>query len=121
MLSSEKRRQSWLKKKKRVKNKLSLNNYPRLIIFRSNMHITAQVFDDAKKTTLFSASSYDKENKNKVANMSKTEKSKIVGKIISEKMKKNKIEKIIFDRNGYKYHGRVKVLAEVIRENGISI
>ena len=121
MLSSERRRQSWIKKKRRVKNNLSLHKYPRLIVFRSNVHISAQVFDDGKKITLFSTSSYDKDIKSKVANKTKSEKSQIVGEMISEKMKKHKIKKVIFDRNGYKYHGRVKILANAVRENGISI
>ena len=121
MLSSEKRRQSWIKKKRRVKNNLSLSQYPRLIVFRSNTHISAQVFDDKKKITLFSTSSYDKDMKAKVSNKTKSEKSKIIGEVISEKMKEKKITKVVFDRNGYRYHGRVKILADAIRENGITI
>ena len=115
------KRKNWLKKKKRTKKSLgSLGLYPRLIVFKSNRHIYSQLVDDNKKITVLSASSIDKEfNKTKCTN--KSDLSKQIGYSIAEKMKKNKINKIIFDRNGYLYHGRIKVLAEAIREKGIQI
>jgi large subunit ribosomal protein L18 len=92
------------------------------VVYRSNTNIYAQLVDDLKMTTLLSASSIDKDLKDpiiKAAN--KIEKSKIVGVAIAEKIKNAKIDKIIIDRNGYKYHGRVKALTEAIRSADITI
>ena len=115
------KRKNWLRK--RVRTKLSLGrlgNYPRLVIFRSNKHIYSQLLDDEKNITILSSSSIDKDFDNKKCK-NKIDLSKQVGYNIAEKMKKNKIDKIIFDRNGYLYHGRVKAAAEAIREKGIKI
>ena len=116
---------NWQNKRKRIKYRImqkNRNDYPRLVIYRSNTNIYAQLVDDLKMTTLLSASSIDKDLKdliNKAAN--KIEKSKIVGVAIAEKIKNAKIDKIIIDRNGYKYHGRVKALTEAIRSADIII
>ena len=90
---------------------------PRLDVFRSNKQIYAQIIDDETKTTLVSASSLDKDLK--LTNGSNTEAAKIVGKAIAEKAKKANITKVVFDRGGYLYHGRVKALADAARENGL--
>lgn len=90
---------------------------PRLCVFRSNTGIYAQIIDDENKTTLVSASSLDKELK--IANGSNVEAAKVVGKSIAEKAKKANITKVVFDRGGYLYHGRVQALAEAARENGL--
>ena len=112
-------------KKKRLKYHLkqkNINNAPRLIVFRSNNNIFIQLVDDAISKTILSVSSIDKELKGVIDKVnSKIEKSTIVGKAIAEKMKKANIEKIIFDRNGYKYHGRIKAVAEAIRSLEIQI
>ena len=112
---------NWQKKRNRVKNSLGVRGiYPRLVVYRSNMHIYAQLIDDNENKTLISSSSNNKDLKasvKKTAN--KTEASTLVGKSIGEKLKKDKIERIVFDRNGYKYHGRVKALAEAVRGAGI--
>ena len=98
------------------------NNIPRLVIFRSNNNIFTQLVDDANSNTILSVSSIDKELKGAIDKAkSKVEKSMIVGKTIAEKMKKANIEKIIFDRNGYKYHGRIKAVADAIRSTEIQI
>ena len=116
---------NWQIKRKRIKYRIiqkNRNNYPRLVVYRSNSNIYAQLINDLKMTTLLSASSIDKDLKdpiNKAAN--KIEKSKIVGVAIAEKIKNAKIDKIIIDRNGYKYHGRVKALTEAIRSADITI
>ena len=116
---------NWQIKRRRIKYRIrqkNRNNYPRLVVYRSNTNIYAQLVDDLKMTTLLSASSIDKDLKdpiNKAAN--KIEKSKIVGVAIAEKIKNAKIDKIIIDRNGYKYHGRVKALTEAIRSADITI
>ena len=117
------KRTNWLKKRARVKNNLNLDgNCPRLVVFRSNKHIYGQIIDDNKSVTLLSSSSNDKKLAAKITKAkSKIEKSEIVGKDIADKLMSSKIKKIIFDRNGYRYHGRVKALADSIRELGITI
>jgi large subunit ribosomal protein L18 len=100
----------------------NIGNHPRLVVYRSNSNIYAQLLDDKRGVTVLSASSIDKDIKSlidKAAN--KIEKSKIVGEALAEKIKEAKISRIIFDRNGYKYHGRVKALSEAIRLAEITI
>lgn len=89
---------------------------PRLVVFRSNSEIYAQVIDDTKGVTLVAASSRDKDLK---ATGTKTEKAKQVGQAIAKKALATGIESISFDRGGYLYHGRVKSLAEGAREGGL--
>ena len=116
---------NWQNKRKRIKYRImqkNRNDYPRLVVYRSNTNIYAQLVDDLKMTTLLSASSIDKDLKDpieKAAN--KIEKSTIVGNAIAAKIKKAKIGQIIIDRNGYKYHGRVKALTEAIRSADVTI
>jgi large subunit ribosomal protein L18 len=90
---------------------------PRLSVFRSNKAIYAQVINDLDGRTLAAASSSSKEIGDK--KMTKTEAAKMVGKLVAEKAKEAGIETIVFDRNGYLYHGRVKSLAEGAREGGL--
>ena len=115
----------WNSKRKRLKYHLkqkNINNVPRLIVFRSNKNIFTQLVDDENSNTIFSVSSIDMELKGAIEKAkSKIEKSKIVGDSIGKKMKKANIDKIIFDRNGYKYHGRIKAVAEAIRSLEIQI
>jgi len=115
----------WELKKKRLKYHLkqkNINNVPRLIVFRSNKNIFTQLVDDENSKTILSVSSIDMKLKGAIEKAkSKIEKSKIVGNTIAEKMKKANIDKIIFDRNGYKYHGRIKAVAEAIRSLEIQI
>jgi large subunit ribosomal protein L18 len=117
--------QIWQKKRQRIKYRIMQNNignHLRLVVYRSNSNIYAQLLDDKRGITVLSASSIDKNIKSlidKAAN--KIEKSKIVGETLAEKIKEAKISRIIFDRNGYKYHGRVKALSEAIRLAEITI
>ncbi|MEE4176180.1 MAG: 50S ribosomal protein L18 [Bacteroides sp.] len=90
---------------------------PRLTVFRSNKGIYAQVINDLEGRTLVSASSMSKELADK--KMTKTETAKEVGKLLAGKASEAGIEKVVFDRNGYLYHGRVKSLAEGAREGGL--
>ncbi|MCL2597382.1 MAG: 50S ribosomal protein L18 [Paludibacter sp.] len=87
---------------------------PRLSVFRSNSQIYAQIIDDSKGTTLAAASSLKITDK-----MTKTEQAAKVGKLISDAAKSAGIESVVFDRNGYLYHGRVKHLADAAREAGL--
>ena len=92
----------------------------RLVVFRSNKNMSAQLVDDFNGKTITSASSLDKPLKNKVAKLkTKTEVSVFIGKMIADNAKTKKISKIVFDRNGFPYHGRVKALAESARKNGL--
>ena len=103
---------------RRVRKNISgTSEIPRLNVFRSNSNISVQIIDDVKGVTLASASSLDKSLK--IKNGSNIEAAKIVGKDIAEKAKKIKINKVVFDRGGYLYHGRVKALADAARENGL--
>lgn len=115
-------RQNWLRKKNRLKYKINkTNNIHKLIIFRSNKHIYGQIIDLEKGITIFSCSSVDKNisAELKKIDSGKVEISKAVAKKLSDKMKKSKIKNITFDRNGYRYHGRIKAFAEELRNNGI--
>ncbi len=90
---------------------------PRLSVFRSNKAIYAQVIDDLQGTTLANASSQPKDiGEQKIT---KTEAAKLVGKLIAERAIEKGIETVVFDRNGYLYHGRIKSLAEGAREGGL--
>jgi large subunit ribosomal protein L18 len=107
-----------LRRKKRIRAKIfGTKEMPRLSVFRSAKHIYAQLIDDEKNKTLVSAS--DLELKRSMKKLKKVEKAKEVGKLIAKKAKDLKIEKVVFDRGGYKYHGRVKALAEGAREGGL--
>jgi large subunit ribosomal protein L18 len=90
---------------------------PRLSVFRSNNEIYAQVIDDLSGNTVASASSREKGIVEKKVN--KTEKAKLVGNLIAERAKEAGVQGVVFDRNGYLYHGRVKTLAEAARVGGL--
>ena len=91
---------------------------PRLAIYRSNKQIYVQVVDDLNGVTLLSACSKEKEIAAQTG-IKKIEQAKLVGQLLATKCKKKGIEKVVFDRSGYKYHGRVKSLAEAAREGGL--
>jgi large subunit ribosomal protein L18 len=92
---------------------------PRLAVYRSNKQIYVQVVDDLNRVTLFSASSREKAVTAGARGIKKTEQAKLVGKLLASKCKEKGIESVIFDRSGYKYHGRVKSLADAAREGGL--
>ena len=109
------------RKRFRVSNKVkkvSSNDRFRLSISRSSKNISAQIIDDIKKITLLSASSVEKDIR-LVSKVNKTELSKIVATKLAKKAQEKKITKIFFDRGVYRYHGRIKVFAETLRENGM--
>ena len=102
----------------RVRAKISgTSELPRLCVFRSLKNISVQIIDDEKGVTLVSASSLDKDAN--IKNGGNIEASKLVGALIAKRCKKAKINKVVFDRGGYLYHGRVKALADAARENGL--
>jgi large subunit ribosomal protein L18 len=89
---------------------------PRLAIFRSVNHIYAQVIDDAEGHTLVAAASTEKDLRGKGGNL---EGAKLIGKTVAERAKEKGISKVVFDRGGYLYHGRIKALADAAREAGL--
>jgi large subunit ribosomal protein L18 len=103
--------------KKRIRKNISgTPTRPRLSVFRSNKQIYAQVIDDVKGVTITSASSNVKDTTQKV---NKIDQAKLIGKEIAKNASKVGIKEVVFDRNGYLYHGRVKALADSARENGL--
>lgn len=91
---------------------------PRLSIFRSNRHIFAQLIDDDQGHTLAAASDCDRELKSKLNKETKTKRAGEVGRFLATRAKKLKISQVVCDRAGYKYHGRVRTLAEMVKEGG---
>ena len=116
MIKNESRNELRKKRHARIRNKVKGNkDLPRLNVFRSNSQIFAQVIDDEKGTTLVSSSSLNL----KLKNGGNVEGAKLVGTDIAKKAKKAGITKVVFDRGGYLYHGRVKALAEAARSEGL--
>ena len=104
----------------RVRKKISgTSERPRLDVYRSNSHIYAQVIDDTTGTTLASASTLETEVAKQVADMTKTDAAKTVGKLVAERAAAKGIKTVVFDRGGYLYTGRVLALAEAARESGL--
>ena len=90
---------------------------PRLAVFRSNIHIYAQVIDDGTGKTLAAASTVEKELRG--SKQTKTEEAAVVGRLIAERAKTAGVERVVFDRAGFRYHGRIKSLADAAREAGL--
>ena len=117
-----------LKKKRQQRRKLSVRkkitgtfDRPRMSVYRSLNNIFVQIINDEEGKTLLSASSIDKEIKGQIPEQAKkSDLSTIVGKVIAQRALANNITKVVFDRNGYNYHGRIKALAESARENGLN-
>ena len=111
------KKEQYSRRRKRSKKAFANKNEVRLCIFKSTNHIEAQIIDDFNQKTIVSASSKEKEfSKKKVT---KTELAALVGTSLSKRVKGKKINKIYFDRNGFRYDGRVKSLAEAAREGGL--
>jgi len=117
MISKRDKAAKRVARQKRVRAKVTgTEARPRLSVFRSLNNIYAQLIDDTKGVTIASASTLDKEVKTKASNI---EAAKEVGTLIAKRAAENKIETVVFDRNGYLYHGKVKALAEAAREAGL--
>ncbi|MGI6370695.1 MAG: 50S ribosomal protein L18 [Ignavibacteria bacterium] len=110
-----------LRRKLRIRKKIfGTQNRLRLSVFKSVTNIYAQLIDDVEGKTIISASSIDKETRNLInSEMNKTEVSKVVGQMVAKRAKEANITKIVFDRNGNVYRGRVKALADAAREAGL--
>jgi large subunit ribosomal protein L18 len=104
-----------LRNRKKIKS-VNVDRY-RVSVSKSLKNLSAQIIDDKQKKTLVSASSIEKEIKTK--KVKKMEKSILIGEILAKRAKEKKIDKVYFDRGGYKFHGRVKTFAETLRKNGL--
>lgn len=104
----------------RIRKKVSgTTNRPRLSVFRSPKHIYAQIIDDGHGTTLISASSLDREVQQNPDSKPKKSVSELVGTLVAKRAGERGIKSVVFDRGGYKYHGRVKALANMARKGGL--
>ena len=111
------------RRKQRVRRSLAANSggRPRLSVFRSSKHIYAQLIDDAKGLTVAAASSLEKELRGTLKTGADKAAATAVGKLLAERAKKAGIDKAVFDRGGYRYHGRIKALADGAREGGLNL
>jgi large subunit ribosomal protein L18 len=108
------------KRKRRIRKQLSGNRErPRLSVFRSARHIYAQIIDDQQGQTLVAASTLSGEIRDQLHGLKKADAAREVGKLLAAKAKQQGIAKVVFDRNGFLYHGRVKAVAESCREHGL--
>jgi large subunit ribosomal protein L18 len=113
------KRERRLKIKQRIRKRIrGTNERPRMTVFRSNRQIYVQLVNDLTGETMVSASSKNKEVAGQ-KNINKSEQAKLVGKLVAERSLAKGINNVVFDRNGYLYHGRIKVLAESAREGGL--
>jgi large subunit ribosomal protein L18 len=109
-----------LKRKSRIRKSLSgTSARPRLSVFRSARHIYAQIVDDLQGITLVAAGTLSPEIKDKLGGLKKKDAAREVGKLLADKAKSKGIEQVVFDRNGFLYHGRIKSLADSCREHGL--
>jgi len=107
--------------RKRIRKKISgTSKRPRVLVVRSNRYLYVQAFDDINGVVLSSASTLEKEFKEKNKNFKNMDASKALGELISKRLKKKKIESIVFDRGIFPYHGRIKNLADAMRKGGLT-
>jgi large subunit ribosomal protein L18 len=120
MISKEDKNKARLKRHLRVRKKITgTTERPRLNIFRSAKHMYAQIIDDTTGATLAAASTQDKDLRDQVASGGNVEAAKKVGELIAQRAKAKGLDKVVFDRGGYLYHGRVQALADAAREAGL--
>jgi len=120
MERSEVKRKARLRRHRRVRKKVEGKDMrPRLSVFRSARHIYAQIIDDTRGHTLASASTLDKELRNELQGRKKREQARLVGEILARRARPRGVTRVVFDRGGYRYQGRVRSLAEGAREAGL--
>lgn len=120
MLDVSKRERSRVRRHHRVRLRVyGTPDRPRLNVYRSNAHLYAQVIDDTTGKTLVSASTLDKEIKGKLKSGANLAAAVAVGRLVAERALKANLKAVVFDRGGYRFHGRVKALAEASREKGL--
>jgi large subunit ribosomal protein L18 len=109
-----------LRRARKTRAKIAELKVTRLSVHRTNTHIYAQIIAETGDKVIVSASTVEAEVRKKVKNGGNVEAASAIGKLIAEKAKKAGVTKVAFDRSGYKYHGRIKALADAARENGLS-
>lgn len=120
MVKAQQTREARIQRHRRVRKTVEgSSERPRLNVFRSLQHIYAQIIDDTAGHTLLSASTVDKEIIGQCDGLKKAEAAKLVGKVLAERALAKGVTKVVFDRGGYQYHGRVKALADAAREAGL--
>lgn len=120
MKNAIQRRQGRLRRKKSIRKRISgTADRPRLSVFRSARHIYAQVIDDDSGVTLASASTLEADVRGKLGELDKSGAAKVVGELVAQRCLAKEITQVVFDRNGFIYHGRVKSLADAAREAGL--
>lgn len=120
MGTTDQRRQARIKRKKRIRKKLQgTTDRPRLCVFRSSSHIYAQLIDDIKGHTIVSASSIETSAAERKKIGDKTAVANHVGKLVAERAIQQGLKTVVFDRNGFLYHGRVKAVSAGAREGGL--
>ncbi len=120
MRSSELRHMRRTRRKRGIRKRLyGTCGKPRLTVFRSLNHIYAQIIDDDKGVTVVQASTRNKDMSGTITSGGNIEAAKAIGKVLAERAKEKNIECVCFDRNGYRYHGRIKGLADAAREAGL--
>ena len=121
MIKQKERKPLVQKRHKSIRVKVSgTAEFPRLAVYRSTKHIYAQLIDDENHVTLASASSNDKDLKEKLAHGGNIDAAKVVGEAIAKRALAKNIKDVVFDRGGFLYHGRVAALAEAAREGGLN-
>ena len=119
-MSTDKPRAARYRRHSRVRAKVEgTTSRPRLCVFRSLNNVYAQIIDDSRGHTLTSASTLDPEIKDEAAGKLKTAKAGLVGSLVAKRALSEGVNQVVFDRGGYKYHGRVKALAEAARQGGL--
>ena len=120
MIKTKNKKEQTRKRHMRVRTKISgTAESPRLAVYRSTKHIYAQLIDDVNKVTLCSASSSDKDLRDKLSHGGNVEAAKVVGEALAKKALKAGVKECVFDRGGFLYHGRVSALADAAREAGL--
>lgn len=120
MIEKTDRNEARKRRHRRIRKKISgTPERPRLNVFRSLKHMYAQIIDDTRGVTLVAASTLDKALRDQISNGGNVESARKVGELVAKRALEKGITKVVFDRGGYKYHGRVRALAEAAREAGL--
>jgi large subunit ribosomal protein L18 len=119
-MAKQNKREQRARRHRRIRGRVSgTTERPRLNVFRSNMHIYAQIIDDTRGHTLVAASTVDGSLRPQLAENTKQNEAKLVGQLIAERALAAGITQVVFDRGGYQYHGRIQALADGAREGGL--
>lgn len=120
MGATNEKKEIWLKRKKRISKRIvSTAERPRLTVFRSAKHIYGQIVDDTTGTTIVAACSSEKAVKDQPAFENKVAKAVFTGKLLAQRAMDKGVKKVVFDRNGFLYHGRIKAFSDGAREAGL--